>query len=69
MGRCGMAIGPQKAAPASDARIRAQQKQLEKQMAEAHNDRDVGDYCDSCGYALIKKPSIVFCSKCFKTAR
>lgn len=64
-----MGTDQSKATDSSAARMRAQQRQLEKQQAEPQEAHYVGDYCELCGYAMVKKLSRSFCSHCFGVAQ
>ena len=61
-------IGPQKATPVSLARLKAQQRQIEKQLLDVENkvNNEHRNSC-SCGYQLIRRDRYSFCSKCFRS--
>lgn len=66
--------GPRREVPASPARLRAQRRQLEKQMAEGNvelssiaNEDLCEDWCESCGYMINHR--IGACSRCFKAVK
>jgi hypothetical protein len=69
-------FGPQRG-PASDGRLRAQQRQLQKQLEEdaiqaANRSPDDDRWCRHCNYAIYEVPTtsgvMRFCSKCLRSA-